>query len=125
MKHNIEYDQNIINALKALPVPLKTFDNHNVYFDKDKRNETIFEHVGNKKHRLHIADIKVIPSIFAKKESLKKDRSGKNFRTYIGKRGKTKEKSKFLKIITRVYTNKKESILSIYPVKNIDSLSRR
>ena len=28
MKKNKEYDQNIINALKALPAPLKTFDRH-------------------------------------------------------------------------------------------------
>ena len=49
MKKNREYDQNIINALKALPSPLKTFDGHNVFFDIDKRDETIFEHIANKK----------------------------------------------------------------------------
>ena len=120
MKKNREYDQNIINALKALPVPLKTFDGHNVFFDINKRDETIFEHIANKYHYLHVIDIKVIPAILLNKDSLKKDRSVKRFRTYIGKRGKKKEKAKYLKVVTLLGKNKKESIYSVYLVKRID-----
>lgn len=116
-----EFDQNIITALKTLPSPLKTFDKHNVFFDIDKRNETIFEHISNKKHYLHVADIKKIPLILMNKESLKEDRSGKRFRCYIGKRGKISEKPKYLKIVTLIGKKNKESIYSIYLVKRIDN----
>ena len=120
MRKNREYDQNIISALKSLPTPLKTFDRHDVLFDIDKREETIYEHISNKIHHLHVADVNVIPIILANKASLKKDRSGKRFRTYIGERGKKKEKPKYLKIVTLLGKNKKESIYSIYLVKVID-----
>ena len=120
MKKNREYDQNIINALKDLPSPLKTFDGHDVLFDIDKRDETILEHVANKKHRFHVVDINAIPGILNNKECLKPDRSGKRFRTYIGKRGKAKEKPKYLKIVTLLGRNNKESVYSVYLVKSVD-----
>ena len=121
MKPNREYDQNIINALKALPKPLKTFDGHDVVFDINKRDETIFEHIANKKHHFHVVDINVIPCILRDEMSLKTDRNGKRFRTYIGLRGKSKEKSKYLKIVTLVGKKKKESIYSVYLVKSVDN----
>ena len=117
---NTEYDENIINALKGLPHPLLTFDDHLVLFDVNKRKETIYEHIANKRHHLHVIDIKMIPSILKEKRSLKKDRSGKRFRTYIGVRGKTREKPKYLKIVTILGKNKEESFYSVYLVKNID-----
>lgn len=120
MKKNREYDQNIINALKALPTPLKTFDGHNVLFDIDKRDETIFEHISNKKHHLHVVDIKAIPVILQNMKCLNPDRSGRRFRTYIGKRGKTKERPKYLKIVTLLGKNNKESVYSVYLVKSVD-----
>ena len=58
-----EFDLNIIEALKSLPHPLKTFDGHEVLFDENKRHETIFEHIANKNHHLHVADIHQISSI--------------------------------------------------------------
>ena len=117
-KKNKEYDQNVIAALKALPVPLKTYNGGEVRFDVDKREETIFEHIANKDHHIHVKDIVVIPSILLSKESLKNDRNGRKFRTYIGKRGKNKERLKYLKIVTELKKNKKESVVTIYPVKN-------
>ena len=117
-KKNKEYDQNIIAALKALPKPLKTFDGHDVLLDSDKRDETIFEHIADKKHHLHVADIEVIPNILSKKESLYKDRSGKKYRSYIGRRGRQKERVKYLKIVTEIRKGNKESIITIYLTKN-------
>ena len=80
---NKEYDQHIIAALKMLPIPLKTFDGHDVFFDKDKRGETIYEHIANKKHHLHVKDINVIPTILHHKNCVKNDRAGHKYRTYI------------------------------------------
>ena len=119
-KKNKEYDQNVIAALKALPIPLKTSNGHEVRFDVDKRNETIFEHIANKEHHIHVKDVAVIPQILQDKASLKNDKNGHKFRTYIGKRGKQKERLKYLKIVTEVKKNKKESVVTIYPVKNKD-----
>ena len=119
-KKNKEYDQNVIAVLKALPVPIKTSNGGEVRFDVDKRDETIFEHIANKEHHIHVKDVAVIPTILRDKESLKNDRNGRKFKTYIGKRGKKKERLKYLKIVTEVKKNKKESVVTIYPVKNND-----
>ncbi len=115
---NKEFDQNIVSALKQLQVPLKTFSGTEVYFDKNKRHETIFEHIANKNHHLTIKDINEIPTILLNENSLKSDRSGNKFRTYIGRRGKQKERIKYLKIVTEVGKGKKESIVTIYLIKN-------
>ena len=115
---NIEYDQHIITALKLLPVPLKTFDGHDVLFDKDKRNETIFEHIANKEHHLFVKDIEQIPKILLNKESLNQDNKSHKFHNYIGRRGKKNERAKYLKIITEIKKGNKESVVTIYVIKN-------
>ena len=112
-----KYDQHIIEELKKLPKPLKTFDDHIVNFDANKRTETIYEHIANKKHHLHTIDIKQIQAILLNKESLKNDRNGKKNRSYVGKRNKQKEKNKYLKIVTTVNKNKTESVVTICTVK--------
>ena len=114
----LTYDVHIVDALKALPVPLITFDGHEVYFDEDKRNETIYEHIANKKHHLHVIDIKRIPVILMDPNSLKIDRNGPLFRAYVGERGKKTEKPPTLKIITEIKSDNKESVINIYPDKN-------
>ena len=113
----LPYDIHIVEALKALPVPLVTFDNHEVYFDQDKRYETIYEHIANKSHHLHLVDIARIPLILRDKDSLKLDKNGKGFRTYIGLRGKKNEPKKYILITTRVKQNNKESVVSLFPIK--------
>ena len=114
---NSKYDEHIIEELKKLPKPLKTFDNHQVFFDNDKRKETIYEHIANKKHRLHTIDIKQIQTILLNEECLKNDRNGKKNRSYVGKRIKQKERNKYLKIVTTVNKNKTESVVTICTVK--------
>jgi len=113
-----EYDFHIVDALKKLPIPLKSFDGHDVLFDKNKRYETIYEYIANKKHRLKVKDIELLPEIFSKKSSLRKDKIGTKFRCYIFKNKAKKERLKFIKIITRINTNKTETIITIHKVKN-------
>ena len=117
MKNENNYDQNIISALKALPNPLKTFDGHCVLFDVNKRNETIFEHIANKKHHLFLKDIEIIPKILMDKSSLQQDNKSNKFHNYVGKRAKKNERNKHLKIITEVKRGKKESIVTIYTIR--------
>lgn len=119
-RKNDGFDQNIIAALLRLRTPLFTAHGSEVSFDKNKRNETIYEHIAHKKHHLTIKDIAAIPAILADRKSLKKDRNGKRYRTYIGKRGKKKERIKYLKIVTEVGDGNKESIVAIYLTKNKD-----
>lgn len=116
-----KYDKHIIEELKKLPVPLKTFDGHDVYFDQDKRYETIYEHIANKKHHLHIKDIFQVPKILLNKDNVKKDKNGMKFRAYIAKREKRKERAKYLRITTRIYPNNKETIITISPIEKIDN----
>ena len=114
-----EYDKHIIEELEKLPIPLKTFDNHNVLFDQNKRHETIYEHIANKKHHLHTKDIQQIPKILEQRKNLKKDKKGNKFRTYISKREKQKERLKYIKITTRINKNNQESIITINLIKKI------
>ena len=111
-------DENIVSALKALSVPLKTFDNHEVYFEENKRNESIFNHIGKQKHRLKISDIKAIPSILKDRNSLSKDVKKSVFRNYEGKRPKKNAKLKYIRIVTRKISTVKEVITTIYLLKN-------
>lgn len=113
-----EFDQNIVDALKKLPVPLKSARGSEIYFDNDKRYESIFEHIANKSHHLTIKDIKTIPVILLDKNALKLDRSGKKFSTYVGRRGKQKERIKYMKIVTQKGKGKRESVITIYLTKN-------
>ena len=117
-KKHKEYDQNIINALKSLPVPLKTYKGKEVLFDVNKRDETIFEHISNKEHHLFVKDIEQIPKILLNKESLNQDNKSHKFHNYIGRRGKKNERAKYLKIITEIKKGNKESVVTIYVIKN-------
>ena len=101
VKNKKNYDENIISALKALPVPLKTFDNHEVIFEENKRNESIFQHIGKQKHKLKTADIKAIPQIVDNRNSIKNDNKKKIFRNYLGERPKKNAKLKYIKIVTK------------------------
>ena len=112
-----EYDQNIIKALKKLPVPLKTYGGKEVYFDVDKRNETIYEHIADKKHHLFLKDIEVIQKVLMDKLSLQKDSKSSRFHNYIGRRGKKNEKDKHIKIVTEIKKGKKESVVTIYTIR--------
>ena len=118
VKKNKDYDENIINALKTMSTPLKTFDNHEVSFEKDKRNESIFEHIGKQKHRLKLTDIKAIPQILKDSKSLTKDVKKSVFRNYEGKRPKKNAKLKYIRIVTRKIGPVKEVITTIYLFKN-------
>ena len=118
IKNNKYYDENIVKALKELPFPLKTFDNHDVGFNKDKRYESIFEHISREKHGFKVIDIKEIPKILKNKSSLKKDAKKKVFRNYVGERPKKNAKLKYIKIITRLLKGNKEEIETIYLIKN-------
>lgn len=116
-KRKKEYDYHIINALKLLPVPLKNFKGNDILFDLNKRDETIFEHIANKDHHLFVKDISEIPKILLDKNSFQRDNKSRKFKNYIGRRGKKGERSKYLKIITLVRKDGKESIVSIYTIK--------
>ena len=113
---DLAYDIHIVEALQALPVPLVTFDGREVLFDEDKRHETIYEHIANKSHHLHVVDINRIPIILKDKESLHVDKNGSDFRSYTGKRGKQNEKLSCLKIVTKLKPNNKESVVTIYTI---------
>jgi len=113
-----KYDENIVKALEELSKPLKSFDGHNIYFEENKRYETIFEHISNQKHKFKVSDIKAIPKIVSNKNSLQKDNKKDTYRNYIGERPKKNAKLKYIKIVTLLINSKKEIITTIYLIKN-------
>ena len=114
---NHKFDENIVIALKALAVPLMTFDNHFIYFEENKRKESIYEHIANKKHRFCVSDIACIPTILKDKNSLQQDKKKGIFRNYVGRRKKKNDKAKYIKIVTRLSKNCTEVVTSIYLIK--------
>lgn len=116
-KKKTEYDAHIVEALKKLPVPMSNFHGAHIYFDRDKRDESIYEHIAKKCHRLTLKDILVVPSVLLRKDALKTDRNGKKFRSYVGVRTKKNEKMKYVKIVTRLGKNGDEYIVTIYLIK--------
>lgn len=120
MNKKKEPDLNIVRALKELPSPLINFKGNKILFNKDKRNETIFDHIAVKSHHLHVADIKVIPAILKNSKSLVNKSDYRKGRVYIGRRGKKHEKVKYLKIVTELNKDFTESIITIYLTKNRD-----
>ena len=98
---------------------LETLSHVKNIFGSDKRNETIYEHIANKKHKFHVSDIKLIPTILKNKNSLKEDKkSSKKFRNYIGKRAKKNERNKYILIITRVDKSNRETIETVHLLRN-------
>lgn len=120
MKRQKEFDQNIVNALKKLEIPLTNSNGKEIIFDKRKRNETIYEHIANKEHQLKIRDIEKIPAILKDKSSVHKDKKSNKFKTYYGKRPGRKLKKPYLKIITKIVKDEPESIITIYTVRRKD-----
>jgi hypothetical protein len=118
VKNNRYCDENIVKALKELPVPLKTFDDHEILFDENKRNESIFEHISKQKHKLKTSDIKQIPKIINDKNSLISDNKKNIFRNYLGQRPKKTSKLKYIKIVTKKVKSNVEKVITIYLIKN-------
>jgi len=118
LKNNKKYDENIISSLKALPVPLKSFDNHSIYFEENKRNESIFQHIAKQKHKLKTTDIKSIPKIINDINSIKNDNKKSIFRNYLGERPKKNAKLKYIKIVTKKVKENVEIVITIYLLKN-------
>lgn len=113
-----EVDLNIVKALSNLKTPMKTSKGVDVFFQTaSKRNESIFEHIANKKHHMHVVDIDMIPIALKDKTALDKDKKGTKFHNYYFKRKKLKEKKTYIKIITKVISNKREEIINVYLVK--------
>jgi len=112
------YDENILAALKSLPVPLKSFDNHEIMFDSNKRYEPIFNHISKENHRFKIPDILEIRKIVKNKKSLQKDNKKSIFRNYIGNRPKKNARLKYIKIVTKKVSENKETVVTIYLIKN-------
>ena len=116
MKNKNDFDINIINELNKLKVPMKTFQGTNVYFENNKRGETIFQHFANKKHQFKVRDIKLLPVILLDSKSYKKDKKSTTYRVYFGRRTGTNKKP-YIKIVTKINRNKDEEIVTVYTVR--------
>ncbi|MCQ2798052.1 MAG: hypothetical protein MJ241_06380 [Bacilli bacterium] len=113
-----EVDQNIIKALKAITLPILIKDNVRVIFAEEGRNQTRFEHIADKKHRLKISDIECIEKILKKPslviDSKKRDQS----KIFYGRR-KGNRKPPYLKIVIDFRNEKLGKIKTVYRVKKL------
>ena len=116
-----EYDENIIAALQKIKTPIIGVGGRKFYFRPKARNETGFEHIANKKHRLKVRDINEIVNILRHPVYWTEDRHNPIYRTYYGIQ-KKKDSKTFIKIVTspvKGKRNEEEIIITVYPVKNI------
>ena len=84
------YDENLIEALKKLPFPLRD-EKHNlniVLLEEDvRKDQNRFEHVSKVHHKLKIRDIESIPKNIRKNPILKKDSRKNTFNYYLKRKG--------------------------------------
>lgn len=89
----LSYETKMINALKALPIPIEdTKHDLLLHFanNRARSNESRYEHILKNSHRLTPKDIKSIPEGI-KKSKLKKDKYRKRTFEYILKRNGNKK----------------------------------
>ncbi len=84
-KKKTVYDNNLIDALKKLPLPIVD-ERHNAIVvlddDRARSNQGRFEHISRSFHRLTQKDIESIPKGIATNSKLKKDPVRKNTLNY-------------------------------------------
>ena len=116
----VEYDENIIAAIRKIKQPILGKDGHKFYIREKGRKQTGLEHIADKKHRLKVRDIESIENILKSPVSVRIDPYSRNYKNYYGLR-KGDEKKSLLKIITWPDEHDEvfERIITIYPVKNI------
>ena len=118
MKNNEEYDENIISALHKIKFPLITKNGIKVILDIRSRNETIYEHIANKKNHLTIRDIELIKEIIVNPKIIVHSKRNKNYIAIYGDR-KIKNKKTLIKIILDGRDCAVWKIRTLYPVKKI------
>ena len=119
-KVQTEYDQHIIDALLKLQNPIIGKDKK-VFFVRNKaRGETGLQHIANKRHRLKVRDIEMVPSILKHPQYMCDDPDNSIYKNYYGIRKDGKHTS-FIKIVTSPQKNNKttEEIITIYPTNSI------
>ena len=120
-KNESLYDEHIIAALKELTQPIIGKSGKKFYFREMARQETGFEHIAKKSHRLKVRDIEIIPEILRHPISEHRDPANYNYRNYYGIRRGDQNIKSLLKIVTweDEHDSLKETIITIYPVKTI------
>ena len=115
-----EYDQHIIDALIRLDNPIVGKDKKHFYIRSEARRETGLQHIANRKHRLKVRDIEMIPSFLKHPKYECADPLKKNYRNYYGIR-ESKNAMLFIKIVTWVNPSNPniETIITIYPTSTI------
>ena len=112
------YDENIVEALLKLKVPIIGHGGINFYIRDEARYENGIQHIAKKSHRLRVRDIESIPEILKHPAVLKQDPNNPNYKNYYGIR-KGKEPNLLLKIVTwpDERNPKKETVITIFPTK--------
>ena len=115
-----KYDKHIIDALLKLKTPIIGKDGKKFLVRDDSRYESGLEHIANKRHRLKVKDIELLPNILKHPKAELQDPNNRNYRNYYGIR-KGKESDTFLKVVTWPDKNDSsiELIVTIYPTKAI------
>ena len=115
------YDENIVEALRKLKVPIMGIDGRVFTFRKKFRNETGLQHIAKKAHRLKVRDIESIPDILKHPRHCCVDAHNKLYRNYYGIR-KGNDSHSFLKVVTSPVKGRRdleEIIITIFPVNSI------
>ena len=115
-----EFDQNIIDALLKLKMPIIGKNGKTFLLRDNARFESGLEHIAKKTHRLKVRDIESVPSILKHPKFEMQDPNNRNYRNYYGIR-KSDNSEILLKIVTWPYKNNHncELIITIFPTNAI------
>ena len=109
VRHLLEHDQHIIDALEELPKEIvDRKHNLNICLDNNysRNNETRFEHIAKKYHELKVRDIKAIPEGIIKYVKFEKSKEHKEtFYYFISRKG---EDTGFIQVAVKLYEHDKK-----------------
>lgn len=105
----LQFDNNIIDALKSLPAEIED-KRHSIIIcfkdDKSRSNETRFEHIAKKYHELKVRDIKAIPNGIRQYVKYVKSQKHKETSYYYIKR--PSDDRGFIQIAIKLFKNNKQ-----------------
>jgi len=85
-KDKLTHEEKLEKALRSLPVPIHD-KKHGIEIycvnDQARSNETRFEHITNKRHRLNVSDIEKIPKRINISELIKDKTRKKTYNIFI------------------------------------------
>ncbi len=121
-KRALNYDLNLVEALKKLPNPIiDKKHNLSIFIDdtKARSNQSRFEHIARHFHELRVKDIELIYKGINKNPIFKRDKARKDTFNYLFQRRNDKNHYLKMSVLVKDYKQRKAVIKTIFITKSL------